>query len=76
MACVNPDGTLSASAASILKALASSADLDEVARTTGLPLFRVRAAVRELSQAQLVEEAGESVRPTAAGAKLAGSVAS
>ena len=70
MACVNPDGTLSASAASILRALASAADLDEAARATGLPLFRVKAGVRELSQAKLVEEVEGRFQPTAAGLEL------
>jgi DNA-binding IclR family transcriptional regulator len=71
MGCVNPDGTLSPSATSILKALARSADLDEVARETGLPLFRVRAALRELAQAKLVEEAEGGYRPTSSGRELA-----
>ena len=56
MGCVNPDGTLSSQAESILKALVSPKELEEVARETGLPLYRVRSAVRELSGADLVEE--------------------
>jgi DNA-binding IclR family transcriptional regulator len=56
MGCVNPDGTLSSQAQSILDVLDTATDLGEVAQKTGLPLYRVRAAVRELSEAKLVQE--------------------
>jgi predicted transcriptional regulator len=70
MGCVNPDGTLSSQAESILKALVSPKDLEEVARETGLPLYRVRSAVRELTGADLVEETGGSYRATSVGLEL------
>jgi len=70
MGCVNPDGALSSQAESILKALASPKELEDVARETGLPLYRVRSAVRELTEADLVEETGGSFRATSVGLEL------
>ncbi len=71
MGCVNPDGTLSSQAQSILNVLDRPRELDDVARETGLPLYRVRAAVRELAEANLVEEAQGGHRATAAGRERA-----
>ena len=56
MGCVDPDGTLSSQAQSILNELDTSRDVKEVAQKTGLPLYRVRSALRELSEEGLVEE--------------------
>ena len=56
MACVNPDGTLSASASSILRALKTPATPDQVAGDTGLPLYRVRSGLREMVEAKLARE--------------------
>ena len=60
MACVNPDGTLSASARAILAALEHSATAELVAAETNLPLFRVRSGLRELVEAGLVAKNGEA----------------
>jgi len=54
MACMNPDGTITASATAILTALQSVATAEQVAPLAGLPLFRVRSALRELLGAGLV----------------------
>jgi hypothetical protein len=70
MGCVNPDGTLNAQAKSILRALASPAELEGVAGKVGLPLYRVRSAVRELAQANLVQESEGRFRATAKGQEL------
>lgn len=61
MACVSPDGKPTESGAKMLRALrAGSKSPEEVAQETGLPLFRVRSGLRELSQADLVvEKAGK-----------------
>ena len=56
MACINPDGTLTPSAKRILSTLSSSTTIEEVARSTGSPLFRIRSSIRELLGAGLVEE--------------------
>jgi DNA-binding IclR family transcriptional regulator len=60
MACVNPDGTLSASARAILAALEHRATAELVAAETKLPLFRVRSGLRELVEAGLVVKNGEA----------------
>ncbi len=56
MACVNPDGTLSGSAQSILDALREPAAAEAIAASTGLPLFRIRSGLREMQAALLIEE--------------------
>ena len=55
MACVNPDGTLSSVAMSVLRAIADGADLPGIAGQVGVPLFRVRASLRELVDAGMVD---------------------
>lgn len=55
MACVKSDGTISASAISILKALHGvTLSPGEIAQETGLPFFRVRSSLRELEESGLV----------------------
>ena len=54
MACVNPDGTVTPSAVAILAALRSADTAELIAPSAGLPLFRVRSALRELVAAGLV----------------------
>ncbi len=54
MACVNTDGTLSASGGAMLKAVEQPATAEEVAIATGLQLFRVRSGLREMVDAGLV----------------------
>ncbi len=67
MACISADGTLTESARKMLVALQSSASAEEVAESTGLPLFRVRSGLRELAQAGLVEECEGRYQLTDAG---------
>ena len=54
MACINPDGTLSAVARRILEILDRPADPAGLAAKLGLPLWRVRATLREIGRAGLV----------------------
>ncbi|MEA3485625.1 MAG: hypothetical protein U9R03_02835 [Candidatus Aerophobetes bacterium] len=56
MACINPDGTLTSSGKKILSALSSPATLEKVAKSTKLPLFRIRSSIREMLEAGLVKE--------------------
>ncbi len=56
MACVNPDGTLTPSAKAMLSTLSLPLALEEVAKSTGLPLFRIRSSIREMLEAGLVEK--------------------
>lgn len=76
MPCVNADGSLTPVAAQVLGAVAAVetpvAD-DAVARATALPLYRVRAALRELQLAGLIEQVeGKRVLTPEGSTKLAG----
>lgn len=56
MPCVDSSGELTDVARAILTSLTSPLPLGQVAEKTGLPLYRVRSAARELADAGLVEE--------------------
>lgn len=60
MACVNADGTLTAVAERVLRALLDDVlTPEEIARATEIPLYRARASLRELAAAgYLAEDAG------------------
>ena len=71
MACVNADGTITATARALLGSLESPLGPEEIAARIGAPLFRVRASLRELGDAGFVEESSGRYGVTAAGrAKL------
>ena len=54
MACISPDGKPTQSGVKMLLALKSGlGSPEEIARSTELPLFRVRSGLRELAQAGL-----------------------
>jgi predicted transcriptional regulator len=73
MACINVDGTLTASARRLLVTLVEPRTAEDAAARTDLPLFRVRASFREFLQAGLVAEASGAYVLTDAGrSKLAG----
>ena len=65
MACVGADGSLTASARAILAATRRGGTAESIAATTGLPLYRVRGALRELLAANLIEpfEGGHRLTP-------------
>jgi hypothetical protein len=63
MACVNPDGKLTASGQPMLAATARPASAADVTTLTELPLFRVRGGLREVAAAGLViDDDGRYVR--------------
>jgi predicted Rossmann fold nucleotide-binding protein DprA/Smf involved in DNA uptake len=68
MPCVGPDGKLSGSGQEMLKAVEEGATANQVAASTGLPLFLVRSGLRELAAAGLVVESDGSYSQTEAGA--------
>lgn len=73
MACINSDGSLSGAAKKVLGAMQSPTTLEDVSESTMLPLYRIRASVRELIEAGLVEEKDGLYVITPAGqARLAG----
>ena len=57
MACINPDGTLTPTAKTVLAALQTPSTPADLARHANLPIYRVRSTVRELIAAGLVLEA-------------------
>jgi len=71
MACVSPDGKPTESGTKMLRALQSgSGSPEEVAKQTGLPLFRVRSGLRELTQAGLADQEEDSYKLSGKGAEL------
>lgn len=56
MPCMDSRGELTEMARKILAAMDSPSSLDELAGKTGIPLYRIRSAARELVDAGLAEE--------------------
>jgi hypothetical protein len=67
MACVNANGEITESARQILAAMLEPSPLSLVAAQTGLPLYRIRSAMRELSGAGLAVESGDRWKTTESG---------
>jgi len=75
MACISPDGKPTLSGAKMLRALKTKAgSAEEVSQNAGLPLFRVRSGLRELTQAGLVSQKGEQYELSTKGSELADSL--
>jgi predicted transcriptional regulator len=75
MACISPDGKPTASGGRMLTALKGGpCSAEEVAKNSGLPLFRVRSGLRELEQAGLTSAKGEKYELSPKGKELADSL--
>jgi len=71
MACISPDGKPTESGAKMLRALkAGSGAPEEVAKEAGLPLFRVRSGLRELTEAGLAKQRDDRYELSEKGAEL------
>ena len=71
MSCISPDGKPTESGTRILRAVqAGSGSPEEIARETGLPLFRVRSGLREMVDAGFVEQQNDSHGLSQKGADL------
>lgn len=71
MACVSPDGKPTESGTKMLRALqAGLGSPEEIAKDTGLPLFRIRSGLRELAQAGLADQKEDSYKLSEKGANL------
>lgn len=71
MACISPDGKPTDSGSKMLRALqAGLGSPEEIANNTGLPLFRVRSGLRELTQAGLAKQRDDRYELSEKGAKL------
>ena len=56
MACINPDGTLTEAAVTMMTVIENHHSLEEVAGVSGIPLYLVRATTRDLINAGLAVE--------------------
>ena len=71
MACISPDGKPTASGAKMLSALKEGPySAEDVAQSSGLPLFRVRSGLRELAQAGLANAKGDNYELSPKGSEL------
>jgi len=64
VACINADGSLTASARKVLRALENPLTAAEIRDVTGQPLFRIRASLREMEGAGLVAGAEDFYKIT------------
>ena len=70
MPCVSPDGKPTSSGMALLQSLKDGAlTPKEIADKTGQPLFRVRSGLRELKNAEFVEETEDKYRLSENGKK-------
>lgn len=75
MACISPDGKPTESGTKMLRALkAGLGTPEEIAREAGLPLFRVRSGLRELTQAGLANQKDDKYELSSKGVELVGSL--
>ena len=58
MPCLNPNGTLTDGAVTMMTVIVDHHSLEEVASVTSIPLYLVRATARDLIDAKLIEERG------------------
>ena len=73
MACISPDGKPTESGSKMLRALqAGLGTTEEIAREAGLPLFRVRSGLRELTQAGLASQKGDKYELSPKGVEVLG----
>ena len=56
MPCVWPDGSLSTTGRYMLAAVQTDSTAEDVAGTTGMPLYRVRSSLRALVEAGFISE--------------------
>jgi len=71
MACISPDGKPTESGSKMLRTLKAGLGApEEIAKETGLPLFRVRSGLRELAEAGLAKQKDNGYELSEEGAKL------
>jgi predicted transcriptional regulator len=73
MACISPDGKPTESGTKMLRALKAGLGAPEkIANEAGLPLFRVRSGLRELTEAGLVSQKGDEYELSPKGGEVLG----
>ena len=75
MACISPDGKPTESGTKMLRALKSGlGSPEEIAKEAGLPLFRVRSGLRELTEAGLANQKNDKYGLLPKGVELLGTM--
>ena len=75
MGCISPDGTPTESGKKMLLALQKGLrSPQDVAKETGLPLFRVRSGLRDIAVAGLAEQKDDSYELSPKGTELVASL--
>ncbi len=71
MACISPDGKPTESGTKMLRSLESGlGSPEEIAKDAGIPLFRVRSGLRQLTQAGLASQNNNKYELTEKGSEL------
>jgi DNA-binding IclR family transcriptional regulator len=71
MACISTDGTLTESGLKMFRAMVSGPVFpEEVAQSTGLPMYRVRGGLRDLVPAGFVIQKGDKYQLTEKGTAM------
>ena len=71
MACISPDGKPTESGIKMMRALQlGMGSPEKIAQEVGVPLFKARSSLRELTQAGLAVEEDNKYKLTEEGAKL------
>jgi predicted transcriptional regulator len=60
MACISADGSLTASAHALLAIITEPLSAEQVAAKLGQPLFKIRASLREMVSAGLIQQEGDT----------------
>ena len=75
MPCISPDGKPTESGVKMLRALQAGLGApEEITKSIGLPLFRVKSGLRELAQAGLVDQGADKYKLSTKGNELLGSL--
>jgi len=69
MACLNSDGTLTGPAREVLQLAGEPIDPESISQSSGVPLYRVRASLRQLVEAELLTDHEGAYTVTEAGRK-------
>jgi predicted transcriptional regulator len=56
MPCILPDGSITETAKNVLAVARTEKSVEEIAKGSSLPLFRVRSSIRELIDAEFIAE--------------------
>ena len=67
MACIDDNGNITRSAELILLAMMEPNTIEYAVKESGLPVFKVRSGVRELTRAGLLKLVGEDFQITSKG---------